>query len=677
MFNKAKWIWQNNSNKNDEYVYFIDEFNVQKISVFTLNISCDTNYTVYINGRLAAFGQYADYPYYKVYDQIDITEFVLTGKNRIAICGYYQGSNFSTHYCNKAAIIYEILQDNNIIAFSNENTKSRIATDYASHNEIILTNQLGYIYDYDMSEYDGWNLSDYDYSEFSNSVLVDNMPGKLHIRPLKKLILDKPVQSKIIKAGSFTYNGGITDAEKQQNAIINYDAEITGKKITVKQNGIFALYDLGREEVGFLYLEIRTKEKTNISIGYGEHITDGRVRTYIEDRNFAIGYKAKKGEQQYINTFTRFAGRYLQLFAQTDELEIEQLSLSPVYYPLTEKRFTAQNSLRQKIYDTSVRTLRLCMHEHYEDCPWREQAFYSFDSRNQMLFGYYAFNETEMARASLKLIGLDNREDNLLSICYPSKFNLAIPSFSLYYIISMYEYMYYTNDKTLCIEFFDKMQSIINVFISRIKNGLVPIFSGSSDYWNFYEWTEGLQGNLFKEDKENYDLILNALYSLALSYMIKICKSINKKENISLYEKLINNINKQINSNFYDSKKGLYFTSENSKNFTELGNSLAILCGAADLDKQKQIAEILTNNDNEMIKITLSMLFFKYDALLITDKDKYKDYILNDIDKNYSRMLEKGATSFWETIKGEADFDGAGSLCHGWSALPVYYFNIL
>ena len=40
-------------------------------------------------------------------------------------------------------------------------------------------------------------------------------------------------------------------------------------------------------------------------------------------------------------------------------------------------------------------------------------------------------------------------------------------------------------------------------------------------------------------------------------------------------------------------------------------------------------------------------------------------------------MLDKGATTFWETEKGEADFGGAGSLCHGWSAIPIYYFNEL
>lgn len=40
-------------------------------------------------------------------------------------------------------------------------------------------------------------------------------------------------------------------------------------------------------------------------------------------------------------------------------------------------------------------------------------------------------------------------------------------------------------------------------------------------------------------------------------------------------------------------------------------------------------------------------------------------------------MLDAGATSFWETELGESDFENAGSLCHGWSSLPIYYFNLL
>ena len=38
-------------------------------------------------------------------------------------------------------------------------------------------------------------------------------------------------------------------------------------------------------------------------------------------------------------------------------------------------------------------------------------------------------------------------------------------------------------------------------------------------------------------------------------------------------------------------------------------------------------------------------------------------------------MLDEGATSAWETKIGASDFSNAGSLCHGWSAVPVYYYN--
>lgn len=41
-----------------------------------LQISADSNYAAYINGRLAAWGQYADYPYDKIYDEVDVTEFL-------------------------------------------------------------------------------------------------------------------------------------------------------------------------------------------------------------------------------------------------------------------------------------------------------------------------------------------------------------------------------------------------------------------------------------------------------------------------------------------------------------------------------------------------------------------------------------------------------------------------
>jgi len=72
-----------------------------------------------------------------------------------------------------------------------------------------------------------------------------------------------------------------------------------------------------------------------------------------------------------------------------------------------------------------------------------------------------------------------------------------------------------------------------------------------------------------------------------------------------------------------------------------------------------------------------SMNSFRFDALLNEDRERYAPIILNELDRDYLYMLRHGATTFWETIVGAGDFHYAGSLCHGWSALPIYYYETL
>ena len=75
------------------------------------------------------------------------------------------------------------------------------------------------------------------------------------------------------------------------------------------------------------------------------------------------------------------------------------------------------------------------------------------------------------------------------------------------------------------------------------------------------------------------------------------------------------------------------------------------------------------------MKATLAAAAYVYDCLLSFGK-KYEDYVINEIDENYKKMLDAGATSFWETVEGVEDGDLSCSLCHGWSALPIYYYAL-
>jgi hypothetical protein len=191
------------------------------------------------------------------------------------------------------------------------------------------------------------------------------------------------------------------------------------KVLSNEQNKRFVI-DLGRQTVGIPCLEFYSKDEQKVILSWGEDLNCGHVERIIGSRDFSFDYIAKTGENQYINYMFRLGCRYLELECE-QPIELKYAGVIPQVYPVKEKKAVLVSELDQRIYDICLRTMQLCMMERYVDCPWREQCLYAFDSRNQMFFGYYAYENgnAEYAKSNLLLISKDQRADGLLSICFP------------------------------------------------------------------------------------------------------------------------------------------------------------------------------------------------------------------------------------------------------------------
>ena len=109
--------------------------------------------------------------------------------------------------------------------------------------------------------------------------------------------------------------------------------------------------------------------------------------------------------------------------------------------------------------------------------------------------------------------------------------------------------------------------------------------------------------------------------------------------------------------------------------YPELVQALSVLAGVCEDGLHCDILQRLANKEFSP-SATLSHRIYCYQALMT--KPNMKDYILHDVDTKWFEMIERGATSFWETEKGAEDFKLAGSLCHGWSAAPIWvYWNCI
>ncbi|MBR6709503.1 MAG: hypothetical protein IKL84_07490, partial [Clostridia bacterium] len=616
MYHTSKWIWLDREVTRDQYGEFYDTFTYTGGNI-KLQISADSNYAVYLNGKPVDSGQYPDFPHYKVYDELDLTSAAVPGQNHLAIVVWYYGETNMTYYRGNAALRYALEIDGKPVCVSSRETLSRLSQTFQNNYRKIITGQLGYSFHYDLTREDGWMLGAL--NGFSASRIVEqDLP--MYRRPIPKFSIGDPAESFCLLGEGNRY-----------------------------------LYDLGRESCGYLFCRLRSDRPQKLVIAYGEHIVDGGVRRKVGHRDFSVELTVRAGENEYFNPFRRLGLRYLEVFSEAP-IEIELMTVRPTDYPLNHIGRAPEDPLRRRIYDTSVRTLALCMHDHYEDTPWREQALYAMDSRNQMLCGYYVFGEYAFPRASLLLMSHDRRADGLLTICAPTDRDLAIPSFSLHYVTEVYEYTLYSGDRTLIEEIFPRLETLIHAFASRIEeSGLIPIWTGKS-YWNFYEWSNGLSSNIGRDDGKKYDAALHFMLIFALQNMQKIADLLNIERD---YLTLAARVTQAANAAFFDAESGLYVNSTTDFRHSELVNAFAILSGAASGERADAIAEKLAEGAG-MTPATLSMVGFKYDALLQIDRERYRDVILADIDRKYSAMLEAGATSFWETELGERDFDYAG-----------------
>ncbi len=631
----AKWIWKEKQYGRDEYVCFSDVLDYESGKVY-FKISVADDYALFVNGQFVSFGQYADYLHYKVFDEIEISKFCVKGQNQIKIVVWYQGVNVFTTYDFGAGLIYEACSEDGLVLCS---SKEGVACGkygyFVDGGQKLITAQLGYSYTYDANGSEDFSCK---------AKEIDGMPEKLHIRTNKKLVL-APV--------------------------------VFAEKIDANKN----VYDLKKECSGFLTIKFKAEKGHKFTIAYGEHIIDGGVRSKIHARDFTVDIIGSGEWAQFTGFFRRLGCRYLEL-TNANGVEIEYIGVQEPLYPFVEKPFFTPDKLRQKIYQVSVRTLTLCAHEHYEDCPWREQGMYLQDSRNQMLCGYYAFDNNEMQKSAIELFMQGQREDGLYEICFPCKCEFTIPSFALMYPWIVYEYCKYTSTTEMAEKTIGSIQKMLDYFLNKIdQSGLFKTVS-SNDVWHFYEWAGDLDGNFFSDDPElknfnRYDSLINSFISLALEKTANIYKLLGNNQKAESLLNIKASINKALFDKFFDKQRKLFLNYSDSKSYSVLANSLCLLAGACEEQYANDVANVIAFGADDVLNNTLSMNTFRFDALLKVDAQKYSSVILNKIDASFKKMLDAGATSFWETEKGAEDFDGAGSLCHGWSAIPIYYYNIL
>jgi len=662
----SKWIWLDESWTPNRYMEALVNFESDPNA--TLHISVEGQYAAFLNGEYLPSAQYSDFPFAKSVQVIPLS--TRPGANWLLIQCWYPGEDTSVTRREAPGLRFEIRSGEQVIAASGEAVSVRPIACYQDGPVTQITGQLGMGFYCRIAEETPWQ----------KAVCVEK-DARFVPRPIRELRVEPCRKAEVVSQGSFQYVGGGDLGEKMQTAGLFWQPieAMTGGHSTSLPlrfehgfaDGIYVLLDMGQLYEGYLTLDVTCPEETLIDVGFGEHTQDLRLRTSVGRRCFGVTATAGPERRRFVHRFKRLGCRYIQLFIHSHEATVHEAGIQPLYYPVDSRPgLTLSDPLHNRIAEVSRQTLLACMHDHYEDCPWREQALYAFDSRNQMLCGYYAFGEFTYARENLRLLALSQRGDGLLELCAPARISITIPSFSMAFIIALEEYCRHSGDLNFALEMLPVCEKILDTLAQNVHNDLAWRLEDPK-YWNFYEWQPMLDGH-GDVILPSADAGLQLFGLLALQRMRAIRDMLglaHRKSDLFTEACLARGLEQFWNED--EQAYASFIRKGEQMQYAELVQSLALYAGVCPEQRQTALRKKLLGGG--LVPVTLSYSLFKYEALL-QDPANTKA-VFDEIAARWGQMLYQGATTFWEVDEGAPAFERAGSLCHGWSAIPLYLYG--
>ncbi|PVH70631.1 glycoside hydrolase family 78 protein [Cadophora sp. DSE1049] len=693
---RASWIWHpkyDDTRNPGSIVLFRREFDLQKLpSSLTIAITADTRYRLFLNGQSVSVGPCKGTPHYWHYETVDVTAFARQGANVLAaqVLRYSPAHRGNTPVTRSRKPGFILLAKGEEFELSTD-LQWRCVEDqsvsFCGDSDMDLFLAVDETVDGPSRQF-GWIEQGFDDSawlapmEITNEfpgIEVSELPWSIFPRSIPPLTEIPKLYKGVVAVIKSAEGVSVDEISKQWTALLRnrqpvvvpahqeIEIDIQAQEYSTAylqfafRNGAHAI---------FKHLSAESYEETPRKTGLDKIQKGNRL-------DFQNGYLngvwnkyvvAGRSSEHY-ETFWFRAFRFVRLSIKTasEPLIVTDISYRETNYPLEVRAtFTTPSSpMLSSFWDISLRTLKNCMHETYEDCPYYEQTQYTFDSRLQMLLTYAVSGDDRLPRKAIHDFHASSRPDGLLSFRCPSHTNIVLPVFSLFFPLMIHDHMMYLGNKDLAKRFFPTIDAILNYFDRQIGPlGLVSRFS--LRLWSFTDWIDDWKMGTPHAAREGPGTYNSLVYALSLGIAADVALFIGQPDRADDYYRRKSAVIKAVNTHCFD---GTWYydgpisdkPSPPPRWLSQHSQIYAILSGAIEGSAAQALMR-RTLRDQTLYKATLSQAFYLLRALERTSLYE----LAPDIWKPWATMITQGLDTWAETL------DNPRSDCHAWSAAPLY-----
>ncbi len=368
------------------------------------------------------------------------------------------------------------------------------------------------------------------------------------------------------------------------------------------------------------------------------------------------------GTERAYDTLWWRSGRYVELIIKVadEPVEFERLVWRETRYPLENKaEFNSSDPRLAEAIPMMFRTLQMCSHETYMDCPFYEQLMYVGDGRLEVLVTYLTNAECRLPRKAVQLFDWSRAADGLTKSRYPSQIPQVIPGFSMWWVAMVHDLLMWRGEQAAVramLPGVDAVLSGLELYVA--DNGLLSAPRG----WNFCDWVRTWDAGIPPEGVSGFSALLNLQYLYALQRGVWLHEAFGQNHLAAHWQQVADKLKQAVAGAYWDSGRGLLADDPAHSTYSEHVQALAILTGTLDAPRQAEMVHSLLTA--EMSRCTVYFSSYLFEALAQVGE-------MNALLERLGFWFDLSSQGFKTVLESP---EPSRSDCHAWGAHPLYHY---
>jgi hypothetical protein len=357
------------------------------------------------------------------------------------------------------------------------------------------------------------------------------------------------------------------------------------------------------------------------------------------------------------------AFRYIGIAVTTGDapLEIRALGYRFTAYPYhVAAEFACSDVRLERIWRAALRTMRLCSHETFEDCPYYEQMQYAGDTMITSKLAMLTTGDCRLTKQALYHFDWSRLSDGLTQSRFPSRLVQIIPSWSLHWITCARDYVACSGDVAVLRDLLPGFRAVLDWFR---RHGEADGLPAKLPYWNITDWCPWWPRGVVPGSATGPTCIIAAQYIVALDETAGLCRLIGREREAAELAAEADALRVSLHARFWSEAEGLYFDRPGGPEISQYGNAWAVVCGAAGARERAILLKRFPHDE----KLAPGSFFWWHTGFrALADCGGYER--MPEFLGPWHESVEAGLDTFVE------ENSYWRSLCHAWSAHPAIEF---